>query len=455
MIHLFLLRQNLYPPRFWTEKGSLRVNIQNEKIAGKSGVVSSVSRCRICGSDQLIPILSLGKMAMTGVFPNDEKQAITVGPIELVKCGEEGDVSTCGLLQLAHNYDLNEMYGLNYGYRSGLNASMVRHLKGLVEEVQRGISLGVGDLVLDIGSNDGTLLSAYPDGLERVGIDPTGIKFAQYYPQDIRLISEFFSAETFRKEYGNRKAQVITSVSMFYDLPEPLDFLRDVRGCLADNGLCILEMSYMPLMLERLAYDTVCHEHLEYYGLRQIQWMAQRTGLRIIGVTLNDTNGGSFRVTLTLERSQLRGTESTVRKLLDREQSRGLAGIEPYQDFAQRVKEHRDDLRELIAKIVQDGRVILGYGASTKGNVLLQYCGFTRQEISAIAEVNEDKFGTLTPGTHIPIVSERDAKAMNPDYYIVFPWHFRDFILQRESAFIQNGGRFIMPLPSIEVISSV
>lgn len=399
-------------------------------------------------------IVSLGDMAMTGIFPKDEKQILTVGPLELVKCDSEGNSEACGLLQLAHDFDLNEMYGLNYGYRSGLNLSMIRHLKGLVEEIQSIIPVGKGDLVLDIGSNDGTLLCAYPEGPDRVGIDPTGIKFAHYYPQNIRLIPDFFSAATFRKEFGNRKARIITSISMFYDLPRPLEFMRDIRECLADDGLWVIELSYMPLMLERLAYDTICHEHLEYYGLSQIHWMALQTGFQIIDASCNDANGGSFRVFLTpKENHHKRIVERNVRAMLDREQRDGLFGLEPYRIFAQQVSKHRDELRELIARISQAGHSILGYGASTKGNVLLQYCGFTKREIPVIAEVNEDKFGAFTPGSNIPIVSEQEAKAMNPDYFMVLPWHFRNFILQREADFMKHGGKFVMPLPKIEIIS--
>lgn len=428
---------------------------ENRESPQKVGVVYPVYHCRICGSDRLRPILTLGEMAMTGIFPRDVREAVTVGPLELVKCEEDGSGSTCGLLQLAHNFDRDEMYGLNYGYRSGLNASMVRHLQGVVAEIQRRMTLLPKDLIVDIGSNDGTMLSMFPDTLDRVGIDPTGIKFARFYPPNVQLIPNFFTAALFKKEFGERKARVITSIAMFYDLPAPLAFMREIRACLADDGLWVIEMSYMPLMLERLAYDTICHEHLEYYGLRQLQWMAQRAGFKILEVVCNDANGGSFRLFLTPQENQTASCTDSVGLLLAREQTTGMVGSDPYQRFADRVQHHREELRELIVQVAQGGNVVLGYGASTKGNVLIQYCGLTRQEIPAIADVNEDKYGCFTPGSHIPIISEPEAKAMNPDYFLVLPWHFRDFIIQREALFLRKGGKLMMPLPHAEIISNV
>ncbi|MBF0296021.1 MAG: class I SAM-dependent methyltransferase [Magnetococcales bacterium] len=412
----------------------------------------AVSQCRMCGSTHLTPILSLGRMAMTGIFPKNVREFVPFEPLELLKCEESVAAQGCGLLQLAHNFDVNVMYGANYGYRSGLNGSMVRHLHELVAEIGRRIPLARNDLILDIGSNDGTLLSAYPSETVRLGMDPTGIKFAKYYPSDVHLIPDFFSAQRFRQEYGQRKARVITAIAMFYDLPAPLTFMREIRECLADDGLWVIEMSHMPTMLERLAYDTICHEHLEYYGLRQIHWLAQRSGFRILHASLNEANGGSLRVFMTPEESPVAGEDGTLHALLEREQQAGLDGLHPYRLFADRVRDHRERLRATLDAQRQADRLILGYGASTKGNVLLQYCGLTSRELPMIADVNEDKHGCVTPGTHIPIVAEADAKALHPDGFLILPWHFRPFILQREAAFLRQGGRFILPLPAIEEV---
>jgi hypothetical protein len=342
------------------------------------------------------------------------------------------------------------MYGANYGYRSGLNRSMVSHLGQKVENLLARHPVSPGDIVLDIGSNDGTLLSNYPDGVLPVGMDPTAAKFREYYQPRVTVIPDFFSAEKFLAQTGGKKARLVTSIAMLYDLESPLDFVRQIASILRKDGVWHFEQSYMPSMIQVNAYDTVCHEHLEYYGLRQIQWMLQRGGMKILDVEINDINGGSFAVTAALESSDLSANDSQIRKILEWESI--FETLEPYEKFAMRVSAHRNKLCEKISAIRQKGALILGYGASTKGNVILQYCGLTPQQIPAIAEVNPDKFGAYTPGTLIPIISEKEAHARNPDYLLVLPWHFRENLIERESAFLRSGGKMLFPLPSIEVV---
>jgi NDP-4-keto-2,6-dideoxyhexose 3-C-methyltransferase len=406
------------------------------------------AHCRICGNAALVSIVNLGEQALTGVFPRSTTQAITTGPLELVKCHGE---NACGLVQLRQSYDLHEMYGMNYGYRSGLNRSMVAHLHELVGRVRSLVSLGAGDLVLDIGSNDGTLLGAYPSGGPTLtGIDPSGPKFRQYYREDIDLIPEFFSAAAVRAKFGARKAKVISSIAMFYDLEAPQDFVREIADTLADDGIWLFEQSYMPTMLDVNAYDTICHEHLEYYGLAQIKWMTDRAGLKIVDVWLNDTNGGSFAVMAAKQSAPYPEATERIEQILADERARGLHTLAPYEQFKAQIFEHRDHLLAFLAEAKRANKKILGYGASTKGNVILQFCKLTAADIPAIAEVNEDKFGAFTPGTHIPIISERDARAQKPDYFLVLPWHFRPTIIEREQSFMQSGGKLLFPLPRIE-----
>jgi hypothetical protein len=400
-------------------------------------------------------VLDLGSQYLTGTFPRDPAQPLTRGPLELVKCYAPGNADACGLLQLRHTYDLKELYGEGYGYRSGLNRSMVDHLGDIVKGLRRLAPLQAGDVVLDIGSNDGTLLSFYPAGEARlIGMDPTGVKFRQYYRSDIELVPDFFSARQFGSHTGGRKARIVTSIAMFYDLFRPMDFMRDVADVLDDEGIWHLEQSYLPLMIQSNAYDTVCHEHLEYYALGQIQWMAERTGLKIVEVNLSDTNGGSFGVTLAKTASPLPACDAQVGEILRREREMGLEGLPAYEQFRRKIQEHRDALLALLGQLRSQGRSVLGYGASTKGNVILQYCGLTPKEIPFIAEVNPDKFGRFTPGTNIPIISEAQARALKPDYFLVLPWHFRKNLLQREQAFLQAGGKMIFPLPEIQTVSS-
>jgi hypothetical protein len=406
-----------------------------------------VEECRICGNTELVPVVDLGEQTLTGVFPRRHDQQITRGPLRLVKCS--GGADCCGLLQLEHSYDLNEMYGVDYGYRSGLNDSMVRHLHGKVRKILAVADLQAGDLVVDIGSNDGTTLGAYPEGCLLVGLDPTGVKFREFYRPDIELIPDFFSANLIAKAYPGRKAKVVTSFSMFYDLEQPIEFMREVAEVLDDEGIWVFEQSYMPTMLERDAYDTVCHEHLEYYGLSQIQWMTDRAGLKILDVEFNDVNGGSFSITAAKRASQRPVAARMIAEVLEREQQAGLADLAPYLDFARRAEKSRDALKGFLSKARSEHKTVYVLGASTKGNVILQYCNVSESDVAGVGEVNPDKFGSFTPGTLLPILPENEVLARNPDYLLVLPWHFRDFFLNNRKF---RGRQLVFPLPTLEVV---
>ena len=406
----------------------------------------AIDTCRISKARDLISVLQLGDQALTGVFPKLASEQITVGPLELVWS------PSSGLLQLRHSYEPSEMYGDSYGYRSGLNQSMVDHLTRKVRYLERLVAPSSGDVVLDIGSNDCTTLKAYSiSGLTRIGIDPTGKKFANYYPASVKLIPEFFSADAYNS-VCDKRAQIITSIAMIYDLEDPIAFARQVAEVLGEDGVWHFEQSYMPSMLRLSSYDTICHEHIEYYSLGVVSKILEAADLKLIDVVMNNVNGGSFAVTATHKRHRgLKSNLSVIDWLLHQEDRMGLGTPRPYRDLEERVFRHRDDLSNLIRTLVADGKKVVGYGASTKGNVVLQFCDLSAAEISAIGEVNEDKFGRMTPGTHIPIVSEKEARAMNPDYFLVLPWHFKDSILRRETEYLSNGGKFIFPFPEIEI----
>ncbi len=406
-----------------------------------------IDKCRVSNSSNLVTVLSLGNQFLTGVFPASAETPVTVGPLELVWCPESG------LVQLAHSYDADEMYGDNYGYRSGLNQSMVRHLTQKVAHLEKAADLKPGDLVVDIGANDATTLKAYTtSSLKRIGIDPTGAKFRQYYPDDIKLVPDFFSHANFASVANGAKAKIITSIAMFYDLEDPIWFAREVSASLAPDGLWHLEQSYMPSMLRMTSYDTICHEHVEYYSLNVIRRILDAAGLRIVDVQMNGVNGGSFAVTAAHKAASYKANDAVINWMLAQEDRMGLETPAPYRDFESRVYRHREDLRRLLIDLRAAGKRVLGYGASTKGNVVLQFCGIGTELVEAIAEVNPDKFGCVTPGTHIPIISEADAKARNPDYFLVLPWHFKESILQREQEYLARGGKMIIPFPEIEIV---
>lgn len=406
-----------------------------------------VEKCRICGNTHLERVLDLGEQMLTGVFPREKGAEVTTGPLHLVKC--VGGDEACGLLQMEHSYDLGEMYGENYGYRSGLNASMVAHLNNKVKRILGLVELQAGDLVIDIGSNDSTTLQAYPtSGPVLVGVDPTGVKFHSYYPPHIQLIPDFFSAALVQARFPGQKAKVVTSFSMFYDLEDPMGFMRQVHDVLADDGVWVFEQSYMPTMLDTNSYDTVCHEHLEFYALRQIKWMADRVGFKILDVEFNDINGGSFSVAVSKSHGDAAVVPS-VQKILDDERAKGLDTLVPYQAFAERVVRTKRDLLKFIETARSEGKSVSILGASTKGNVLLQYCGLTTNEVAFVGEVNAEKFGCYTPGTWIPIISEDELLAMKPDYLIVLPWHFKKFFVKSKKL---SEETLVFPLPNVEII---
>jgi NDP-4-keto-2,6-dideoxyhexose 3-C-methyltransferase len=407
-----------------------------------------IEKCRVCGNPQLVEVLDVGVQSLTGVFPKSRNEAITAGPLKLVKC--MGGADACGLLQLQHSYDLDEMYGQNYGYRSGINPSMVSHLHGKIKRILAQNTLPDDALILDIGSNDSTTLQAYPQrNYTLVGIDPTGVKFRNYYPPHIQLIPDFFSSGKIMEKFGARKASVITSFSMFYDLEDPLAFMREIVDVLAEDGIWVFEQSYMPTMLAQNSYDTVCHEHLEYYDLGQIQWMADKVGLKIIDVELNEVNGGSFSV-VAAKQSTKRAQSSEVNTVLEQEKRLKLNSIEPYRAFERRVKKCRQELLDFIGKAKKEHKTIIGLGASTKGNVILQYCGITESDIREIGEVNADKYGSFTPGSLIPIVPQDEVLASRPDYLVVLPWHFRSFF-EKDARF--KGVNLVFPLPQVEIVA--
>ncbi len=407
-----------------------------------------IRACRLCAGGKLDAVLELGNQYLTGVFPRSPDEPLTRGPLTMARC------ASCGLVQLRHSYERSELYGAHYGYRSSLNAMMVEHLRAKADALIARAGLERGDVVVDVGSNDGTLLTCFAGrGLTLVGFDPSAARWRDRYPAGSTLVPDFFSAAALRDVVGARRVKLLTSIAMFYDLEQPLAFADEVAGILADDGVWHLEQSYLPAMLRTNAYDTICHEHLEYYALEQIAWIAERVGLRLLDVALNDVNGGSFAATVGRRAAAAPAEAARVERCLAAEAGMDLASLAPLRAFASRAAAHRTALVEMLQAIHARGQSVLGYGASTKGNVILQYAGIDRGLLPAIAEVNREKFGRVTPGSWIPIVSEDEAHATKPDHLLVMPWHFRAGLVRREAAYLARGGKLIFPLPRIEVVT--
>jgi len=399
--------------------------------------------CRICNNSDLLEVLSLGDQYLSGIFPKSENQKLISAPLALIKCvGKD----SCGLVQMKYNFNRDIMYGEDYGYRSGLNASMVKHLEEKTEKIKSIISLNNNDIILDIGSNDGTTLNFFKNSnLELIGIDPTAKNFISYYSKEISVISNFFSEELFKKIYNSKKAKVIISLSMFYDLPKPFDFMKEIKSILDSNGVWIVEQSYLPFMLETNSYDTVCHEHYEYYALNDIKKMTDALDLKIIDVEFNDINGGSFSLTISHKNSDFIEFQN-LNSLIKKEEF--LNDIGTFENFKQNIDKTKIQINEILSDLKNRGYSIAGIGASTKGNVMLQYCDIDRSMIECIGEVNEEKVGCFTPGSNIPIIKENDV-IDKYEYLLVIPWHFKNFFLNNDKF---KGKKLIFALPNVEII---
>ncbi|MGD0145178.1 MAG: class I SAM-dependent methyltransferase [Rhizomicrobium sp.] len=307
-----------------------------------------------------------------------------------------------------------------------------------------------------MAASPGTLLSSYSVAdIVRIGIDPTISRFKKYYPPGVLTLDEFFNEVNFRKLCPSGSPRIVTTIAMFYDLPSPNDFVRDVARILKPDGVWILELSYLPSMVDRNSFDTICHEHLEYYCLRQIVDLAGRHGLRVFDVSLNDVNGGSFQVWVCHADAPYPSNSEAIAGLLETEEKQDYASGMPVLDLKARVNSVRSEVLGFLTNVRRQGKLVHGYGASTKGNTLLQFFGIAPELLPAIAERNEEKFGCRTPGTGIPIISEDESRALRPDYYFVLPWHFREAFLNRENEFIARGGRFVFPLPNLDIVPAM
>lgn len=415
-----------------------------------------VSRCRICGNENLITVLDLGDQYLSGIFPKEIDPEMYRGPLKLVKCGEDTlddatEEYSCGHVQLEHTFDLPTMYGQDYGYRSGLNASMVKHLKSKCEKILDMVELTEDDLVIDIAGNDGTFLSFFPEEVELLSVDPTASKFKEYYPEHVKYVADFFSHSLLEENtrFGG-KAKVITSFSMFYDLEDPCAFAREVRRSLKDDGIWVLEQSYMPEMLKQNSFDTVCHEHLSYYGMRQLKYIMDNSGFKIIDFEFNDINGGSISVVVAKDnvKSFVECTER-VEALIQEEIDAGLNSTTPWTEFQTRITSCREEFKTILNGFKKKKKKIAALGASTKGNVTLQTWGITPEDIKVVGEVNPDKEGSFTPGTWIPIDVE-DKVLEEYDVFVILPWHFKEFFVKNEKF---KGKTLIFPLPAPEVVT--
>lgn len=412
--------------------------------------MKSRDTCRVC-QGALISILSLGDHYVSD-FPSPDAPNGAQAPLELTLC------QNCQLVQLRHTVPAETLYR-NYWYRSGTNQTMRNALADIAHTAEQLMRLRNGDAVMDIGCNDGTLLAAYrtPD-LYRIGFDPAENLALYSRAEAEKVVTGFFGAEAFDSDADicGRRPRVVTSIAMFYDLEDPDAFVADVKRVMHPDGLWIVQMSYLPLMLKTNELGNICHEHLEYYSLQAFEYLLRRHDFEVVDVALNDVNGGSIRAYIRNRGAdQTAFGDATYRQLATRrvkelradEERLGLGELRPYSDFGFRVDRIKNDVVGFIREQVGRGKRVYVYGASTKGNTVLQYFGLDRTLITAAAERNPDKWGKVTVGTRIPIVSEQVAREAKPEFFLVLPWHFVDEFQEREREYLLTGGRFILPAP--------
>lgn len=406
--------------------------------------------CRVCGSADLELVLSLGNQFISNFVDSPEQEGYAA-PLEIVLCNRK--TGGCGLLQLRHTVP-GELLYRNYWYQSGINQTMRNALAEIVDNVMKLIQLSPGDIVLDIGCNDGTLLRSYKSGnITLAGFEPAVNLIEDARKGTSKIINDFFNYQGFEREFGSKKAKIITAISMFYDLEEPDKFVSDIVKTLDSDGIWIVQQNYLASMLENNAFDNICHEHLEYYSLQTMEYLLDRHDLKVFKVELNDLNGGSFRLYVKHKDCETFPIDKSVGTIRKYELKINLDDYRTWDEFANRIRDLKAKTSEFIKKEVEKGKSVYVYGASTRGNTLLQFYDLDSKLIKAAAERNPRKWGKKTIGTFIPIVSEEEARR-EADYFLVLPWHFIKEFKEREKEYLSTRGKFIIPLPEFEIIGS-
>lgn len=411
--------------------------------------------CRVCDG-ALEPILSLGAHYVSDFVLPDEPDG-TLAPLNLVLC------DTCRLLQLEHSVEPGLMYR-NYWYKSGTNQTMRDALADIANTTETLIHLESGDTVLDIGCNDGTLLGSYRTaGIFKVGFDPAENLAPLSRKVADKIEVGFFDASVYLADpdIDGRKPKIVTSIAMFYDLEDPKKFVSDINAVMHPEGVWVVQMSYLPLMLRDNELGNICHEHLEYYSMQSFEYLLSLCDMEVVDVELNDVNGGSLRTYIRRRGASHKGfgdetyrtmARERVDALREDERKLGLSEPEPYIEFGVWAERIKSDVTGFVKDEAARGRRVFVYGASTKGNTVLQYFGLDHSVIGAAAERNQDKWGRVTVGTRIPIISEEEARAANPEYFLVLPWHFIREFQAREKRYLMSGGRFILPAPHFTLL---
>ena len=404
-----------------------------------------IKNCRNCKNTELFDLFSLGKISFTGRFPNTIRQNVPKAYLNVLMCKK------CKLVQLDRNFDLNYLYGKSYGYRTGINKTMTDHVKKIVRRCSALVKLKSKQYVLDIGSNDATLLNFYANDIIKVGVDPLVNKYKKFYKKINYKISNFFKIKDIEKIKIKKNFKIISALSVFYDLRDPNKFIREIKKILDDKGVFVLEHVDLCYIIKNNIFDTICHEHLIFYSSKIIIEMMKNNGLKVFNHEYNEINGGSSRYYICHSKANFKVSKN-IKKVLLRENLKGIGLKKTYKLFFTKILNEKIKLIKLIKKIKNEKQDIHGYGASTKGNVLLQFYNINNKVVNYIADRNPLKWNSFTPGTRIKIISESQSRKKKPHFYLVLPWHFKNEILIREKNIRKKGTKFIFPLPKLRVV---
>lgn len=399
-------------------------------------------KCINCSSQNLKKIISLGNQPLSGVFKKKKNKYLKKYSLELFECKK------CKLVQLGDLIKNELMFGKQYEYSTSLSNLMKTHIKLKFLKLKKNKLINSNSKILDIGSNDGFFLNNFSSRNTLYGIDPSAEKFKHNYKTNIKLIIDFFFKEKILQYDKKIKFDLITSFAMFYDVKNPNLFCKDINHLLSKNGIWMLELSYLPLMLKNLTYDQICHEHIAYYSLTTFKNLIEKHNLKIIDVSLNEINGGSIEIICSKKSSSHIIKKNKISKILKDEKKINKFS---YHNFNKRIKNVKKIFQLFLN--LNSKKKIIGYGASTKANVVLNYCEVKNSQIKEICDGSWRKVGMFTPGTNIKIISKLEMRKKKPDYLIVFIWSFRKEVIKQEKLFLLNGGKLIFLLPKFHIIS--
>ena len=416
-------------------------------------VHKNIQHCRVCGSADLTEVVSIEEQYLSPTFVETNKDnplADIRVPQTLVLCDRSNNTNACGLLQLKETVEPDYLYR-EYFYRSSVSDTMRKDLKNVVDDVIERVHLEDNDIVVDVGANDCTMIGYFPSGLTRIGVEPAqNISWESVAPS-IKIVNNYFSQDVLSGVLEDKKVKIFTSCAMFYDLDDPNSFVSDVKSLLHEEGVWCIQLSYLPLMLKNINFYDICNEHLEYYSLHTLNYLMKQNGLEIFDAAENDVNGGSVRVMITHLERKIEKTAG-FKELIDIEKQMNLFDKKTYIDFHEEILSLKNKIKNTIGVELKNGNTVLGLGASTKGNMLLQLFGIGKETIPYISERNPEKVGLKTLGTDIELISEERAREINPSYMLVLPWYFKSEIVAREKEYILNGGKLLFPMPYPHVV---